>query len=256
METYEIIPLHVGEFPAFEKSNLTHQTGFGKKIVVPIIMYLIKGKDKCVLVDTGGSDEEWAIKYHYPLLRTDGQHPIQALKKVGIAAEDIEFVVNTHLHWDHCFNNILFPKAKIYIQKMEIQYAICPLPQHQLAYESYHVGLTAPWLKSITQIQDVEGDVAILPGIELVALPGHSPGFQGVLINTENGKYLIAGDCLSLFENWDAEGNHNHILPGIHYSFSEFHQTFSKIEKICDHILPGHDIKVFDHPKYPFEISK
>ena len=119
METFEIVPVRVGEFLVMPKASLTYQVDFTTEMVAPVIMYLIKGRDKLVLVDTGGGDEEWAKKYHRPFRRPADEAPAAALKKIGVNVEDIELVVNTHLHWDHCFNNELFTKAKIYVQKLK-----------------------------------------------------------------------------------------------------------------------------------------
>jgi glyoxylase-like metal-dependent hydrolase (beta-lactamase superfamily II) len=251
IQTYEIIPIKVGEFVAMEKSSLTYLIDPGKRIVSPIIMYLIKGRDRLILVDTGGSDEDWAAKYHSIMKRRPDEHPVHALKKLDINIEDIETVVNTHLHWDHCFNNSLFDKAMIYVQKKELQYAVCPFPAHYSFYESQQIGMSPPWIKNIQQICAVDGDFNLFPGIDLVTLPGHSPGFQGVLVNTEKGRYLIASDCLGTFENWEGRGYHRHIPSGIFCSLSDYYDTFKKIEIICDYILPGHDLKVFEHSKYP-----
>ncbi len=97
----------------------------------------------------------------------------------------------------------------------------------------------------------VEGDTNLVPGIDLITLPGHTPGFQGVLVNTAGGRYLIAGDTLNFFENWEGKGFFEHIAPGIHYNVADCYQTFAKIKKIGAHILPGHDSRVFEHAAYP-----
>lgn len=252
MENFSIIPLKVGEFTGIEHSNLTYQMHAGEKFAAPIIMYLIKGKDKLILVDTGPSDEAWAARYHHGMRQPEEMKPVQALAAVGVRPEDIDIVVNTHLHWDHSFNNHLFAKSKIYVQKKEMQYAISPLPPHWVFYESHQLGMKAKWLDSIDRITAVDGDVELLPGITLALLPGHTPGMQGVLVRTEKGQGLIASDCCGLFENWTGGGIHKHIPSGIHYSLPEYYQTFEKMEKLCDFILPGHDPKVFEHAAYPY----
>lgn len=252
MEQYTIIPLKVGEFKGIERSNLTYMFNQGEKMAAPIIMYLVKGGDKLVLVDTGPSDEEWAAKYHHGMLQPEEMKPAVALKNIGVDPEDIEIVVNTHLHWDHSFNNHLFPKAKIYVQRKEMQYAVSPLPPHYVYYESHQMGMKPKWLDSIRRIQAVDGDTDLVPGIRLVTIPGHTPGMQGVLVNTVKGRGLIASDCCGLFENWTGQGFHKHIPSGIHYSLPEYYETFEKMDKICDFVLPGHDPRVFEHKEYPY----
>jgi glyoxylase-like metal-dependent hydrolase (beta-lactamase superfamily II) len=250
LEIFNITPIKVGELTT-AKGTLTYMVDVDKTVVIPLIMYLIKGRDKLILVDTGGGDEEWVNKYHFVYKRPADEEPAAALKKLGIDIEDIDIVVNTHLHWDHCFNNELFSKAKIYVQKKELQSAISPLPPQGLSYESHLVNMTPPWFKAYERMVGVEGDTNLLPGIDLVTLPGHTPGFQGVLVNTTGGRYLIAGDTLNFYENWEGKGRFKHIAPGIHYDVADCYQTFNKIEKICDHILPGHDVRVFEHKAYP-----
>jgi glyoxylase-like metal-dependent hydrolase (beta-lactamase superfamily II) len=114
------------------------------------------------------------------------------------------------------------------------------------------MGLTPGWLKAYDRIAAVEGDANLVPGIDLVTLPGHTPGFQGVLVNTTAGRYLIASDTVGLFENWEGIGIHKHVISGIHYNIADYYQTFEKMEKISDHVLPGHDPLVFAHQTYPY----
>ncbi len=252
MDNFTITPIKVGEFLAMPKGSLTYQEYWGVEMVAPVIMYLIKGNDKLILVDTGGGDEEWSQKYHRPFRRPADEAPAAALKKLGINVMDIDIVVNTHLHWDHCFNNELFTKAKIYVQKKELEGAISPLPTQQAFYETHQIGMTPQWFKGYDRMIAIDGDKNLLPGIDLVTLPGHTPGFQGVLVNTTGGRYLIASDTLGLFENWEGKGPHKHIPSAIHYNLVDYYQTFEKMEKICDHILPGHDPLVFEHKIYPY----
>ncbi|MCR4442516.1 MAG: N-acyl homoserine lactonase family protein [Peptococcaceae bacterium] len=254
MEKYQVIPINTGEFQAAEKSNFTYQVDAGVKIIAPLTAFLVKGKDKLVLVDTGGSDEEWARKYHHPIKQSEDQKPLNALKKLGVRPEDIDFVVDTHLHWDHCFNNALFTKAKIYVQQKELEYAISPLPPHYVYYESYQIGMYPQWLKSMERMVAVEGDYNLLPGIDLIFLPGHTPGFQGVLVNTEAGKCMIAGDTLPQYENWTGNPHASHlkrIVSGIHVNLFDYYRTMKRIEELSDYILPGHDLKVFEKAVYP-----
>lgn len=253
MEQFKIIPLKVGEFTGIEKSNLTYQIDQGYKFAAPIIMYLVKGKDKLILVDSGPSDEEWAAKYHHGMIQTEEMKPVNALKDVGVDVGDIDILINTHLHWDHSFNNGLFPNAKIYVQRKEMQYAISPLPPHYVYYESHQIGMKAKWLDSIDRIIALDGDYDLMPGIKIVTIPGHTPGMQGVLVNTAKGNILIASDCCGLFENWEGKGFHTHIPSGIHVNLTDYYESFKKMDALTKFILPGHDPKVFDHKEYPFE---
>lgn len=178
METYRIYPICAGMFPDIEKSNLAYQKDAGTKLREPILMYLIKGRNLCMLVDTGGCDPSWAEKYHHTLIQTEDMQPTNAVRNLGVAPEDISIIVNTHLHWDHCSNNDKFPNAKIYVQKRELQFAVNPIPTQYTYYESTEIGMTPPWTRGMDRFIIVDGDYHLCDGIDLLLTPGHTPGFQ------------------------------------------------------------------------------
>lgn len=250
--SYKIKPVKVGEFLQTEHSNFVYLHEPGYKFKSAILMWLIQGEDgEQVVVDTGLSDEKWALENHnYQIKRSEDMRPDNALKAHGVEVEDVSIVVNTHLHWDHCFNNDLFENARIYVQRREMSYAIAPLPEHAVFYESGLVGLTPPWLRTLQQFEIVDGEYEILPGVKLVPLPGHTPGLQGVRVETREGVYLIASDCLPIYKNWEGQAHLKHIPGGIHYNLEEYYKTLNKIEEITDFVLPGHDMKVLEREYY------
>lgn len=254
LPTYKIIPVQVGQFLGIEKSLFTYLCNAGEKFPCPVIAYLIIGNGLKILVDSGPCDTEWATKYHHGFARSpEMELPVAMEKAAGLRPDDIDFLIMTHLHWDHCFNTEFFPKQKIYVQKTEMEYALNPLPTHYVSYEHPGAGLKQPWLPQKDQFVLVDGDTELVPGIKVVTLPGHSPGFQGIQVNTTAGRYLIAGDCLSCYDNWEGTDRWKRIPGGVHVDLQEVYDTLDKIEKIADFILPGHDPRVFDHPVYPFE---
>lgn len=250
MPNLKIRPISTGRFMQMEKSNFTYGVDQGLKIQSAVLMWLIEGAEKRILVDAGVSDPDWAARYHHPLERTLNEEPVKAIEELGLKASDIDIVVNTHLHWDHCFNNHLFPNAKILVQAEELRYAIAPLPCHGLFYESQLIGMTPPWLQVLDRIETVEGEKKIENGIRLVPLPGHTPGFQGVLVDLESGPCLIAGDSCPMFENWNGNAQVAHIPPGIHVNLRDCYDSFRKMESMAHMVLPGHDLKVLEREIY------
>jgi len=245
-----IRPLLVG---SWDTDQSIHTFGFGQGVRTKTYCYiwLIEGAEKKILVDTGCSNPEWTAKYHKSMDRANYRNPLDALASAGASPEEIDVIVMTHLHWDHCHNTELFPKVPILVQKRELQYAIAPLPSHGLVYESQVIDMRPPWIKSIEQIEIVEGDAEICPGVSVVRLPGHSKGIQGVLVQTENGRHLIAGDCCPKVENWQGRSRMKHIPSGIHVDLEEYFETFKKIERIADVVIPGHDVCVSEIGVYP-----
>jgi glyoxylase-like metal-dependent hydrolase (beta-lactamase superfamily II) len=238
LKTYQIYPLSAGVVKVPTGSSL------------PCICYLIKGEDTLILVDSGPPDNE---KHIYPVAaeKHGRELLIENLAQLGVKPEDIRILVNTHLHWDHCYNNDLFPNARVYVQQKEIQSALNPLPYHYQYYEAIQAGYTPGWLKSATQFEAIDGDYDMCDGIRLVTLPGHSPGFQGVLVNTTSGRYLIASDAIPFLANWE-DREYGMPRPSMIYTdLAAYYDSFRKMISITNYVLPGHDEKAFDRPVYP-----
>ena len=251
MADYSIKPLNVGQFPDLAKPVLTYMHGFGETLRVPIVMWAIEGGNERILVDTGAGNPERSLEYHRLLEQDETQRPAIALERIGWKPEDVSLVILTHLHWDHCGNNHLFNQAEFIVQEDEIRYAISPLPVHSVAYETPQIGARPLWLETYPQFKLIQGDLQIGPGISTVHLPGHCPGFQGVLVETVDGPYLIAGDCVPLYESWQGREHEAHIPSGVHTDLDSCYRSFKKIEEIGATILPGHDMRLFEKTVYP-----
>jgi glyoxylase-like metal-dependent hydrolase (beta-lactamase superfamily II) len=94
-------------------------------------------------------------------------------------------------------------------------------------------------------MQVVDGEYSPAPGLTLIPLPGHTPGFQAVKIETKEGRYLIASDLFPLYENYEKK-----IPSGIHVNLSDWYASHAKATQECDFILPGHDQKVLERDTY------
>jgi glyoxylase-like metal-dependent hydrolase (beta-lactamase superfamily II) len=116
---------------------------------------------------------------------------LESLNAAGISPEDIDIVINTHLHFDHCGWNTVrkgdqivatFPKAKYYVQEGEWQHA------HQIERDavSYLTENYDPLVES-GQMKLLRGDHEIVPGISVQVFPGHTRDMQAVVL-TSGGK--------------------------------------------------------------------
>lgn len=235
MSNFNIIPLYLGTIER-DKSKLAYHCEPGNKVKAPIISwYLDNGKEK-ILVDTGGSEPN--EPQYMPYERLKEQEIDQALYRLGIYPDDIDIVILTHLHWDHASNNHLFNNAEFFVQRKEIQYAVSPLPIHKIAYDIERI------IK--TNYNFIDGDEIIIEGLSTILTPGHTPGQQSVLVDTIKGKCLLASDLVTFYECWEADPP---IANGVHVDLSDYYQSFNKIKKLADNIIPGHDFKVFDSNK-------
>lgn len=249
--TMTIHPLDLGTLVDFDKSIFTLRHNQGVKLDVPCLAYLIQGGRKAILVDTGPCNADFAVRYHRTLRKEPAQEVPNALGKLGVPPDQIDLVILTHLHWDHCFNLEHFPNASFVVQKKELEYAAAPLPADRGPYEAFIPGIRPPWMEVFGRITPVEGDVEIVEGVRLLHLPGHTPGFQGVSVETGEGPWVIAGDTIPLFENWGKDATSPKTPGGIYQDLFSYYDTLERLKTFGDKILPGHDPRVLDHSEYP-----
>jgi len=238
MSSVKIRPLHIGTITR-QKLIFYHWLEPGQLTEAPLISWYIEGSDKKILVDTGGGDPSKAHPKWLPYVREEDQSLENALKKIGLTCEDMDIVVTTHLHWDHCIGNDLFPNAEIIVQEEELKSARSPFPIAQYGYK-----------KSIVEDVDyavISGDKKIAEGVELIFTPGHTYGMQGVLVEAETEKYFIAGDTFGIFKNLEEDPP---MISGIYVDLRKYYQSIEKITQLGAFILPGHDFKVFDREVY------
>lgn len=162
---------------------------------------LITTQKELILVETGiGHDLEQKFFDYYSVKKEPGLIP--SLQKLGYQAEDITFVINTHLHFDHCGGNTYkneegldvptFPNAKYVIQKREWEYALHPSERDRLSYLPRNF---LP-LERYGLLQLVEGDTEITEGIDVVLVPGHTSCHQCVKVHSKGKVLFFLGDLV------------------------------------------------------------
>ena len=126
MTEYTILPLAVG-FNETDQGIMTYQRFYGKRIILPIYAFAIMGGEKKILVDTGLEDfmapPDLEERTGFPV-----RHFEDALETIGWAPEDVDIIVHTHLHNDHCENDYLCSNAVVYVQKAELDFLHDPHP--------------------------------------------------------------------------------------------------------------------------------
>jgi glyoxylase-like metal-dependent hydrolase (beta-lactamase superfamily II) len=161
---------------------------------------LVRAGAKTVLVETGNGtkwDEKLRKIYSFP-----ANDPLtESLAKGGAKPEEIDLVINTHLHFDHAGGNTrlidgraipAFPKARYVVQKTEMEHALKPTERDRASYYAHDfVPVT-----DARQWQFVEGDTEILPGISVVKIPGHNLNIQAVQIRGGGKKLMYVSDLL------------------------------------------------------------
>jgi glyoxylase-like metal-dependent hydrolase (beta-lactamase superfamily II) len=198
--------------------------------------FCLKSEDNVVLIDTGLANAEWV--WEHRKLRLLQEVSIEAaLGEIDVNPSDVKTVILTHLHWDHCSNNTLFKNAQFIVQEKEMIHALSPIPTQRAIY-GWDDETTPPFLQMVHQYKMIHGDRHICDGVEVVLIPSHTPGIQGVLVQGRNKRYLLAGDALPLYDNFEQR----FIPSGLHVSLEDYYRTYEKIQALeVDEILPGHD---------------
>ncbi len=242
-----IVPLGLGTIPNSPLAALTHGHGWSQTVTGAMVSFLVLGAGDPIIVDTGPLDPGFTKQHHHmEIVRSSRQALDAHLGAYDLEPADIRIVVNTHLHWDHSSNNPLFTNATFVVQHDELAYAVDPLPIHRLQYEKV-AGLKPRWMDAWDRIESVRGDVEIAPGVRCIWLPGHTPGSQGVLVETAQGPHLIAGDTVDLYANWEGSPQLRHIPSSIHTDLFQYQESFDRIDELDCVVIPSHDVAVHDH---------
>ena len=160
---------------------------------VDVYAYLVIAGSDIVLIDTGVGEGNEYIERRFEPRRT----PIAAeLARFGLETSDVNLLVNSHLHFDHCGSNQLFPKAEIFVQSSELSIALTP---------RYTV---IEWFDyDGARINALSGDKEISTGIRILSSAGHTPGHQSVLIETVNGNVLVAAQAAYTADEYQRGGD-------------------------------------------------
>lgn len=154
----------------------------------------------------------------------------EILKQYGLTPSDIDYVLLTHLHFDHARNVDLLPQARFVVSQKEWIYANNPDCQDLLVEKTILPILAA---KKLILVND--GD-KILPGITAMLTPGHTPGCCSYLLQQPDGSiWVLAGD---------AAKNRGELCTGTAQISRDPKQTaesLNHILRIASRVLPGHD---------------
>jgi N-acyl homoserine lactone hydrolase len=145
----------------------------------PVHGFVIAHPRGGILVDTGVGGPDRVLTDWRVVNRTAAE----ALDDHGLVPGDIAFVINTHLHFDHCGQNAVFKHAPFYVQRSELERA----------------RREARWLTDWfdfagARFELLDGDAEVLPGVRVIATPGHTVGHQSVLVEGD-GEEVLIGDA-------------------------------------------------------------
>lgn len=225
----------------------------------PIHCWLVRGDGCNILVDSGMTD----VAAVTPRLRVEGWgggHAAltEALAKEGLSPSDINYIVLTHLHFDHADNLDLFPDACVVLQRAELMAAVDPVPSQRIFYwKSTINNLMAR--KRPGQLRLVDGDTQLFPGFELLFVPSHTEGMQVPVVSTEKGRVALASDLGDHYRYWfpaDSRATRtpqrslsDAFITGNIRSESErtWQAAMRRVMDCSDIVIPAHDFRIPVH---------
>ena len=238
MSNYLIHPIPMGS-KVFDKGMMTYQFGYGESCTIPIYCWYLEGGPKKVLIDTGELN---------PIQSEDRQRKIggtiytfeEGLAKYGLAPVDIEVVIHTHLHQDHCENDYKCVNAEFFAHTKELETMRAYHPLDYRYVEDFILEI-----EQNGQLTLIDGDREILPGLRVVHTPAHTPGGLSVLVDTPGGRAVITGFCTileNLYPPRAVRGMELEVIPpGTHVNAYEAYEILLKTKELGDYILPLHE---------------
>jgi 4-pyridoxolactonase len=223
-----------------DQSHITWNIGCGTPVRFPVYSVLIEHADGLFMFDSGYDLElvNEVLPFELPEQTAEQTIPGQ-LARCGFKPEDVDALINSHLHFDHCGGNKHLSAAMTYLHRDELRQARTPEPFERLGYADKgfdHAG---------AKFSLLEGDVEFAKGIHLFHTPGHTVGHYSLLVELEGSRPLLFMADVSYtpaaYANDQQAGFHNNPVDGV--------RSIRRIKRLAKEwdaqVVFTHDMDVF-----------
>jgi glyoxylase-like metal-dependent hydrolase (beta-lactamase superfamily II) len=237
----EVYALHVGDRDT-TRCQFLYRDPSHERLTISFYFWLVLGGAEPIVIDTS-FDAAYAKRRGLRSYRDR----TELLQHVGVDPREVTTVVMSHLHWDHCAGHSIFPRARLIVQKQEIEFWNGDI----MRYEAIASSGSAPTIEElqkpelVRRTSAVNGDFQLAPGLEIYRVPGHTPGMQIVTAETSRGTVVLANDTMHYYENLERRRpvQVTMDMPGAL-------RALDTVEKLAagnpELIVPGHDPAVAD----------
>jgi N-acyl homoserine lactone hydrolase len=224
----------------FDRSLFFPAAQPGTKLVSPVSSYLIVHPRGKALFDTGIHCDALTdpvgrlgkrVAGLFAIRSRDGEGVVGQLATLGVRPDDIQYVVTSHFHFDHCGCNASFPRATILVQRAEMALARAERNRYNPKDWDHRLDY-----RLIDGEHDLFGDGAVV----LLPTPGHTAGHQSLWIRSGTTQFVLTSDAAYTREHLERT-----ILPGNVYDAGEMTHSLAVLRDLRDRrgvvLLYGHD---------------
>jgi glyoxylase-like metal-dependent hydrolase (beta-lactamase superfamily II) len=241
-----------GGYIDLDRSGFFCDVAEGTRMTVPVMCFLIAHPRGRVLVDTGvhrgaladpvGRLGERRSRL-FRLRSAPTDEVVSQLALLGLAPDDVRYVVNSHFHFDHCGGNEFFPRSTLLVQRAEMEAA-----RRVMAGAAIRYNPSAIDFDHALDYQLVDGEHDVFGDGEVVLLPtyGHTPGHQSVRVRAGKGTDLVlTADACYTRETMDRD-----VLPTVLWDAGEMSHSLARLRALRDKhgatVIYGHDASQWD----------
>lgn len=217
---------------------------------MPVMSVLIQHNKGYILFDTGSNMHSmergyWDEKIQdiYELKQSIEQNVEIQLATCGVRKEEIDTVVLSHMHFDHTGNLKLFKNAKVYAPKADVEFAKAAFAKgDETATFGYHkADLELPVKYNL-----VDKDFELIPGVEVVCLPGHAPDVLGLVVHlSKSGTFIFPMDAVYTKEIYGPPAKASGLVFNRTQYFASIEKVRALAQKYRAQVVPAHDRDVF-----------
>lgn len=207
-------------------------------------VWVVSGGGRTFVIDTGFDPQTGERRG-----RTVTRPVAEGLKAAGIAFDDVNDVIVTHMHYDHAGNHDLFPNATYHMQEKEMHFCTGACMCYAPLQRPFEVNDVLAMVKRVYEgrVTFHDGSSEIAPGLSVHWTGGHSSGLQVVRVRTRRGFVVLASDASHYYENFEQQRPFP-TLVSVEDTLRGY-DTLYRLASSPAHIVPGHDPEVMN--RYP-----
>ncbi len=240
---YEVVAVRYATLRA-RKSELFYRfETYGEpdaEVDMDYYFWILRAGGETILVDTGFDPAIGARRG-----RTCLCPPVEALQRLGVAAESVSTIVITHLHYDHIGNLGAFPQAQLVVPRKEIDFWSGPFadrPQFASSVERHEIEAVGQ-AAGAGRVRLTDGREEILDGVTAISVGGHSPGQQLTVVSGAGGDVVLASDAIHFYEELELDRPFAVIAD-----LEEMYRAYDMLKALAASpgavLVPGHDPEV------------